>query len=123
MLHITHGETFRANLEGVSEHQETSWCPLVDSKVTTYNWTSTRNTSGSKFDGWFVVLTRDDQMLVGRGATENYNALIRDTTQLQPLLATWTGSNLHATGTRPLWRHERPGQSAIPTERRSSSPY
>ncbi len=122
-LHVTHGETFRTNLGGVSEHQETSWCPLVDSKVTTYNWTSTRNTSGSKFDGWFVVVTRDEQMLVGRGATETYNSLIRDGTQLQPLLATWSGSNLHATGTRPLWRHERPGQSAIPKDRRTTSPY
>lgn len=122
-LHITHGETFRANLGGVAEHQETSWCPLVDSKVTTYNWTTTRNTSGSKFDGWFVVVTRDEQMLVGRGATENYNSLIRDTTQLQPLLATWTGSSRHATATRPLWRHERPGQTASPQDRTGTSRY
>ncbi|MGB8168892.1 MAG: hypothetical protein WCF18_15450 [Chthoniobacteraceae bacterium] len=91
--------------------------------MTTYDWTTTKNTSGSKFDGWFVVVTRDDQMLVGRGATETYNSLIRNTAQLQPLLATWAGSSLHAIGTRPLWRHERPGQSAIPQDRTGTSPY
>jgi hypothetical protein len=119
-LQITHGETFSVNLEGVSEHAETSWCPLLDSKVTTYDWTTRRDLSGSKFDGWFVVVTRENQMLVGRGATETYNALIRDSAQLHPLLATWTGSNLHATGSRPLWRHERPGETASPQNKTGS---
>ncbi|HYR58014.1 MAG TPA: hypothetical protein VEO95_05275 [Chthoniobacteraceae bacterium] len=121
-LHITHGETFRANVDGVSEHSETSWCPLLDSQVTTYDWTNVRRTSGSKFDGWFVVVTRDNQLLVGRGATETYNSIIRDSAQLQPLLATWSGSGLHATESRPLWRHERPGQTAAPHERPHATP-
>ncbi len=122
-LHITHGESFSANLIGVSEHAETSWCPLLDSQVTTYETSNVRSKSGSKFDGWFVVLTREKEMLVGRGATETYNQIIRNSAQLEPLLATWSGSSLHATADRPMWRHERPGQTASPQEKRSTSPY
>ena len=121
--HISHAETFRVNLAPLSEHQATSWCPLLDARQTKYSTTGATFLSGSKFDGWFAIVKRDSQMLVGRGGTDAYNTILRDPAQLDPLLASWGGSTQGATSSMPQWRDERPGASAIPKPRTPPTTY
>lgn len=115
--HVTHAETFNTSLRPVSETSVTSWCPILDSSDRKYVALGERYRSGSKFDGWFVLVERAGEMLVGRGATEAFNTLIRDSGERQTLVATWAGSKERATSSMPSWRKERPGFSAIPKER------
>lgn len=119
---ISHAETVRVNLVPLSEHRATVWCPLLDARKTKYANSGAMFVSGSKFDGWFAIVTRDSQMLVGRGATEAYNTIIRDPVQLEALLASWSGSGQGATSGMPHWREERPGASAIPKPRSLPQP-
>jgi hypothetical protein len=86
---IGHAESFQVNLEPLAEHKTTSWCQLLETAEAKAAKAGPHFASGSKFDGWIALVTREGRVLTGRGATSAHDEILRDPAQLTPLLATW----------------------------------
>jgi hypothetical protein len=109
--HIHHAEHFLIKIESASGASIVSYCPILKSSVTNYEALRERYVSGSKFDGWFVLVRR--QLLAGKGCDGVYDELIKNPGAIAPLLATYTrGGRARATRTLPNWRHEK--DAALP---------
>lgn len=107
--HIHHAEFFPIQIDASNGASIISYCPLLKASVTNYAALGERYVSGSKLDGWFVLVRRDAKVLAGRGCDGVYEELIKHSATLSPLLATYKrgASQARATTTMPNWRVEK----------------
>lgn len=103
-IRIHHAETLPASATSVSTATVRFWSPLLPSNVTNYSALNERYAEGSKLDGWFVIVSRDDVIINGVGSSPTYQQLIKDQTQLQGLIAAYKPSGKSATAEMPHWR-------------------
>ena len=105
-IHISHAETLPSTIAGVSNATLRFWSPLLASNVTNFNSLGQRTAEGSKIDGWFVIVARDDVVINGVGSTPTYQDLIKDPAKLQPLIAAYKPDGKSATSEMPHWRSD-----------------
>lgn len=103
-IHIHHAETLPSSVAAVSCSKLRFWSPLLAANVTNFSSSGGRTAEGSRIDGWFVIVSRDDVVINGVGSTPTYQQLIQSPAQLQPLIAAYKPSGKSATSEMPHWR-------------------
>jgi hypothetical protein len=103
-IFIQHAETLPASITAVSSSKLRFWSPILASNVTNYNALGQITAEGSKFDGWFVIVSRDDVVINSAASTPTYQDLVKDPAKLQPLLAAYKPDGKSATSEMPHWR-------------------
>jgi hypothetical protein len=103
-IRIHHAETLPAQAGPVAGSSVRFWSPLMAEGDDRYVALGERYRSGSKIDGWFVIVSRDDVVIGGVGSTPAYSDLIKSPAKVDPLLSAYVPSGRSATSTMPKWR-------------------
>ncbi len=115
-IFVHHAETLPASVLAASNAQLRMWCPLLAANNSRY---SSVGDEGARIDGWFVIVTRDGNVVNSTASSPTYQRLLTSPAETTELLASFRPSGRSATMEMPHWRSD----PARAEWRNRNSPY